>query len=96
MNDTFDILDFIPKGKENAVTNKDIQVKTGLPEREIRKYVHDARRTTCIINNQDGRGYYQPTEKAEVERFIKQERSRALSVLWSLKGAKQYLKHGLE
>jgi len=84
------IVDYIPVGKENAITGERLRLLTGLTDRKIRNEIAIARRETCIINNQDGRGYYQPSNKDEVKRYIYQEEHRAKSILYSLNGAKKY------
>ena len=87
------IIDFIPFGKENAITREQLKVLTGLPDREIRDMIKKERRYRPIINMQDGDGYFQPTqeEKDYVRKWIKQEMRRAKSSFWSLRGAKQFL-----
>lgn len=85
------ILDFIPFGKENSISRSELSKVTGLPDRAMRKEIELARRDTCIINNQNGKGYYRPTDKAEVERYIKQEESRAKKIFMALGGARKYL-----
>lgn len=88
------IEDFIPFGKENAVINEQLQVVTGLDERTVRRAISDARkRGVVILNMQDGRGYYQPTdnERTEVEMYYYQERSRAMNNLATLKATKRWL-----
>lgn len=84
------IIDYIPYGKENAITREQLSKVTGLPDRAMRKEIELARRDTCIINNQNGKGYYRPTDKAEVERYIKQEESRAKKIFMALGGARKY------
>ncbi len=88
------IEEFIPYGKENAVNNIELQRVTGFNNRTVRLAVSDARkRGVVILNMQDGNGYYQPTEndRAAVKHYYKQERSRAMSTLQSLKATKKWL-----
>jgi len=86
------IIDYIPKGKDNAITREELVKLTGFTDRIIREQISQARRDTAIINNQDGRGYYKPSDREEIERYIKQESSRAKSIFWCLRGAKKALK----
>ena len=52
------ITDYIPFGKENAVTRAHLRAATGLPDRKIREEIEQARRRgAIIINAQDGAGY---------------------------------------
>ena len=87
-------IDMIPYGRENAVTREQLCVLTGMTDRIMRKALHELRRDYCIINLQNGRGYFRPveTDGPLVKRFLKQERARALSSLWASRGAKEWLK----
>lgn len=84
------IIDYIPFGAENAITREQLSKVTGLNDSAMRHEIAIARRETCIINLQDGRGYYQPTSIEEVDRFIAQEEHRARSIFYNLNGAKKY------
>ena len=86
------ITNYIPKGKENAITRKELCEITGLSDRLVRKRISQARREMVIINLQNGKGYYQPTEAAEIEQFVRQETARLKSIGWSLKAARNALK----
>lgn len=88
------IEDLIPYGKANAVSRKYLVSVTGLTDRKVRYLIAKARREYPIINLSDGTGYYRPTieEYIEAKHFYKQERCRALSILWSLAGIKKWLK----
>lgn len=88
------MIDMIPVGRENAVSRAQLCIKTGMTDRQMRREIHQLRRDHCILNVQDGNGYFRPTEKdaALVRRFVLQEKSRALSGLWASKGAKEWLK----
>ena len=90
---SMNIIDFIPFGKENAITRERLKAMTGLPDREIRDMIKKERRYRPIINMQDGDGYFQPTqeEKDYVQKWLKQETRRAKSSFRSLRGAKQFL-----
>lgn len=88
------IIDYIPYGQKNAVSRTSLRVQTGLNDRAIRELIGQARRETPILNTQNGEGYFipLPSEMHLVERWLKQETSRAKSTFWSLKGAKNFLK----
>ena len=88
------IADFIPVGKDNAISRSQLVKLTGLSDRIIRDMIALERRNTAILNLQNGAGYYIPSEseKADLERFIKQEEARAKSIFWSLRGAKSALR----
>lgn len=84
------IIDYIPRGRENAISRQRLAQITGLTDNKMRELIRKARRETVIINLQDGRGYYQPTTIEEVDRFIAQEEHRAKSIFYALNGAKKY------
>ena len=93
MGKAIDILQFIPTGKENAITRETLSLALNIPDREVRKLIAQARRKHPIANFQDGTGYYLPTEKSEVIEFLNQETHRARSIFWSIKGCRDWLKN---
>ena len=92
MGKTIDILQFIPTGKESAITRETLSFALNIPDREVRKLIAQARRNQPIINLQNGSGYYLPTKKTEVIEFLNQETHRARSIFWSIKGCRDWLK----
>lgn len=91
--ETFELLiSAIPVGKKNAVTNYQLRTMFDISDREVRKLVSLARREVCIINDQNGKGYYMPETKAEAEKWIKQETARAKSIFLGMKGAREFLR----
>lgn len=86
------LISAIPVGKNNAVTNYQLRELLGISDREVRRLVSIARREVCIINDQNGKGYYMPESRAEAEKWIKQETARAKSIFLGMKGARNYLK----
>jgi hypothetical protein len=87
------IEEYIPFGRENAVTRQVLCALTGLSDRKVRKLIEDARREGCIIcNDQDGAGYYQTADLDEIESQYRQQRSRALSILSQQKHMRRLLK----
>lgn len=91
MKTMLDIADFIPRGKENAITRQNLCEITGLNDRAVRESISQARREIPIISLAN-KGYYIPTEKEDVEQWVKQEEHRAKSIFWSMAGAKKFLK----
>jgi len=90
-----DIVDYIPFGRENAVTRTQLRIMTGMNDRKIRDKISEARRDTVILNMQDGEGYFRPLpeERHLVEAYDKQETARLKSIGWSLKATRQMLKN---
>ncbi len=86
------VLNHIPKGRENAIKHDALMNKTNMSDRRLRLVIEVARLDHCIINNQDGRGYYIAKNKEEAIRYQKQEEARAKSILKRLKGTKVFIK----
>lgn len=88
------IVDFIPKGKINAITRKELVALTGMRDRQVREAISQERRKTVILNDQDGNGYFIPSEyeKDLVLKFIDQETKRGKSIFWSLKAARDMVR----
>lgn len=87
---------YIPMGQANAIPLKKLCELTGFDSRKVREQISVARRETCILNLQDGNGYFIPSEdeKPLVERYVKQEMARLKSIGWSLKSAREFVKNG--
>ena len=88
------VLDAIPFGKDRAVTREYLTAKTGLPDRQVRKAIEEIRRSHIILNDQDGKGYYRSWDMDDIERFYRQERARALAVLYRMRPMRVLLRGG--
>lgn len=88
-----DIVKHIPFGKDNAVSRSDLALKVGCSDRTMRDLINGARKRVVIINTQDGKGYYRPTkeDKEEVEKFKRQEESRAKEIFRGLQPVRKFL-----
>ena len=88
------ILSCIGAGEENAVHLCDLMKITGLDNRELRKHIETIRRSgAVIISNQNG--YFRPLRQHEVHKYVKQETSRAKSIFYTLKAARDWGKDGV-
>ena len=90
---SIDIVNYIPIGRDNAISRQGLCIKTGLSDRKVRNMIKMARRNIVILNIQDGSGYFLPgvDDTALVRKFFKQEERRAKSIFWALKSARNYL-----
>lgn len=87
------IEDFIPHGRENAVTRNDLAARLCLPDRTVRRLIAEARdRGELILNACDGQGYYISDDVSEIHGQYMVDRSRAISVLKRLKTMRRLLK----
>lgn len=87
------VIDAIPFGKDNAITRQRLVELTGLPDRQIRKHIEEARaQGEIIINDGDGRGYYRSDDLDEIERQYRQDTNRAMAILIRRKFLRRRLK----
>lgn len=86
-----DIVAYIPHGEQNAISRRELVRLTGLPDREVRELIAEARYMLPIISS--GKGYYRPVTVDEVKRWLAREKKRAISVFRSMRGAREFLKN---
>lgn len=83
----------IPFAKKNAITRSELVELTSLPDRTVRKAVANLRENGFIIcSSSQKKGYWKPTKKSEVEAFVNEMNSRAISCLKSAKFGREYMK----
>ena len=86
------IIDYIPIGRDNAISRKQLCTITGLPDRPMRHEIEKARKDYAILNI-DGSGYFRPAdgESDLIQKWLRQERNREKSVRDSTRGAEKAL-----
>lgn len=95
MKESIKIVDYIPFGKENAISRQQLERVTGLSDRDVREEISLARRNTVILNLSNGKGYFQPIQGEEddlVVKYFKQEDSRLKRIGWSLLATRRRVK----
>ena len=93
MNDLDHLIATIPFGKENAIDRFALAEKLNTTDRRARQLIEEARNAGLfILNDGDGRGYYQSTNLDEMERCYRADRARALSILKRQKKMRKVLK----
>ena len=95
MKENIKIVDYIPFGKENAISRQQLERVTGLSDRDVREAISLARRNTVILNLSNGKGYFQPIQGEEddlVVKYFKQEDSRLKRIGWSLLATRRRVK----
>ena len=95
MKESIKIVDYIPFGKENAISRQQLERVTGLSDRDVREAISLARRNTVILNLSNGKGYFQPIQGEEddlVVKYFKQEDSRLKRMGWSLLATRRRVK----
>ena len=86
------IIEYIPLGKENAVTSGYLQAVLGTSARCVQQMIERARLDGhIIINDQNGRGYYVSEDPDDWERQYWQDTNRALAILKRRKALRQKL-----
>ena len=76
------IVDFIPRGRENAIRRADLVARLNLPDRKVREMIETARKDgALILNDQSGAGYYISEDLGELKRQMRSNKNRAMSIL---------------
>lgn len=83
------IADYIPKGKENAVTRTYLSSLTGLSKREIERAVQDARFNSVPIISDNLTGYYIATCQQDIDMFYESMRRRGLNTFKTARAVKK-------
>lgn len=87
---------FLLPGESNAIRTDDLLKITGIDsKRTLRRMVEQERRNGALILTGHSTGYFLPGDgaagKAEIERFYLIQRAKALSLLKTIKSAKEAL-----
>ena len=78
------ILQYIPYGREHAISRRDLANAIGTTDRVMRQCIQRAREDGILImNRQDGGGYYLACESDldDLQRQYAQDSARAMSIL---------------
>ena len=91
----YNILDFIPYGKENAISQEELAIRMQCDRRTVRASVFSARRNGAVIcstcEGEPTAGYYRPISAAEAVPYVKMQRSRIASARAALRSAEEYI-----
>lgn len=90
------ILEFIPIGKENAISMSELAIRRGVCKRTARKMVFEERCSGAVICSTcsgDGfDGYYRPASIEEASPFIQMQKNRIRSAKLAMKSAEDFLR----
>lgn len=76
------VINYIPKGRENAISRSQLAALTGFPDRVNRQAIEDARHHgVMVISGSNTKGYYITDDYTEWQGFLEEHRRRALSEL---------------
>lgn len=88
-----DIMVFIAKGKENAISRQELCQLLNLPDRVVRKLIQEARdRGEVILNDQSGAGYWVSDDEGELKRQYNTNQRRARAILRQQKHIRRRLR----
>ena len=83
------LYNILGEGKENGLSKKVLVLRTGYPERKIRKLIEELNAAGLVVcNMQDGAGYYKPSTVEDYEAMINIETSRADALREKIYGIK--------
>lgn len=88
------IIDYIPYGRQNAVSTDYLKAITGLDTRTIRQMIANERTQGAVICSSlksDGGGYFLPADPSEAVRYVRTEQHRIESAREALKSAVRYV-----
>lgn len=72
-----DILQFLHKGSENAISREQLVILTGQDDRTNRDAIHRLRLAGhYIMSDSGGKGYWIAEDSKEVEKFLKEAKHR--------------------
>ena len=70
------ITEYIPKGRKNAISRKSLSACTGLPDRQVRRLIAEARANGEPIVGSPTGGYYLAETEADVNLLLGELYSR--------------------
>ena len=91
------IAEYIPEGKENAVSRTELARLTGLPDRENRKEIERIRPILLadsgvwIMAKSGARGYWLTDSLAEMRQFLNEADSRIVAIMQGTAALRIYL-----
>lgn len=88
------ITDFIPKGRANAISSKELKALIGIDERTVRQNIASTRLkgvVICSILDGNSGGYFLPESPEEAVEYVRTERARIRSAKRALQGAEKYI-----
>lgn len=80
-----EIIDYIPEGKENAVSRAELSRLTGWKDRDIRERIKRTNRALApqgrvILSSSGAKGYWITGDLAEIEEYCRESRHRQRSL----------------
>lgn len=93
MDKTFEIMDILPEGKNNAISAEALTQMLQLrSKRELQKRIERERKAGALILSSTAGGYYTSHNRAEVQEFCRTLESRARHTFLALRTARRFLR----
>ena len=93
MDKTFEIMEILPEGKNNAISAEALTRMLQLrSKRELQKRIERERKAGALILSSTTGGYYTSHNRAEVQEFCRTLESRAKNTFLALRTARRFLK----
>ena len=93
MDKTFEIMDILPEGKNNAISAEALTRMLQLrSKRELQKRIERERKAGALIRSSATGGYYTSHNRAEVAEFVRTLESRAKHTFLALRTARRFLR----
>lgn len=89
------VVDFLPTGRENAISMADLANCLGVTERTVRKHIEAERRNgkvICSSTDEGVSGYFLPADIDEVREFVKLSEKRIRTARQCTRSAKAMLR----
>lgn len=88
-----ELAELIPGGHENAIDRRTLSVRTGMPDRKIRKLIEEATRSGDIVVNLEG-GYFRYMDESDLpymELYYRREMARGWSIINKCRVIRKFL-----
>ena len=71
------VLDYIPFGKQNAISRERLSELSGMSDRAVRKAIQALREDgEIILSSSHGKGYWRSDDASEIGQYIAENKSR--------------------
>lgn len=89
----FEILFLLRTGKANAISRNELETKTGISDRMIRRYINKLRKEGVpVMSHSDSKGYYIADTEEELKHFLNENEKRSKDSLYINKQVKEGFK----
>lgn len=90
----YNVVDFVPSGRNYAISMSELAKRIGISQREARKAVFEARcrgEIICSTCGENASGYYRPASVDEALPYIRLQQSRISSAKIALRSAEEFV-----